>query len=112
MNLNMFESTFQISIYQKLACFYVLRLGHLKFNSHFLKSIFDLLTLNRFLNGFLHYTRGRPKKIHEFFPAPYRPPNQLFHFLVSPFLVPFRTNSTQAPDTLASNVFFYEARYF
>ena len=37
-------------------------LGHLKLNRHFLKSIFDLLTLNRFPNGFLHSTRGRQKK--------------------------------------------------
>ena len=62
-------------------------LGHLKFNRHFLKSIFDLLTLNRFPNGFLHCTRGCPKKIHDIFPAPYWPPNPLFHFLVSPLLL-------------------------
>ena len=61
-------------------------LGHLKLNRHFLKSIFDLPTLNQFPNGFLHCTRGWPKKIHDIFPAPYRPPNPLFHFLVSPFL--------------------------
>ena len=42
-------------------------LSHLKFNRHSIKSIFDLLTLNWFSNGFLHWTRGRSKKIHHFF---------------------------------------------
>ena len=43
--------------------------GHLKFNRHFLKAIFDLLTLNRFPNGFcIVLVVGQ--KNHEFFPAP------------------------------------------
>ena len=63
-------------------------LDHFRFNRHFLKSIFDLFTLNRFPNVFfLHGARGGLKKIHELVSAPYRPPNKLFHFLVSPFLV-------------------------
>ena len=45
--------------------------------------------------------------------APYRPPNPIFHFLVSPFLVfSFRTYSTQTPEILANGGLFYGARFF
>ena len=36
--------------------------GHFSFNRHFLKSIFDLLILNRFPNVFSHRTRRGPNK--------------------------------------------------
>ena len=60
-------------------------LGHLTFNRHFLKSIFDLLTLNRFPNGFLHCTRGRPKNS-RFFSSTLPTPNPLLHFFGFPLL--------------------------
>ena len=79
-------------------------LSHLKFNRHSIKSIFDLLTLNWFSNGFLHWTRGRSKKIHDFFQHPTDPVTHFFIFWFPPFwfLVTFRTYSTQAPETLAN----------
>ena len=54
---------------------------------YFLKSIFDLLTLNWFRNSFWHLTRDGPRKFHELVWAPYRPLNALFQFLLWLFLV-------------------------
>ena len=48
---------------------YQINLDHLKFNRHFLKSIFDLLILNRLPNGFcIALVMGQ--KIHDFFQHP------------------------------------------
>ena len=38
-------------------------------------------------NVSLQWTRDGPQKNHDIFSAPYRPPNTLFHILVSPFLL-------------------------
>ena len=79
-------------------------LGRLKFNRHFLKSIFDLLTLNRFLNGFLRCTRGGPK-ITNFFQHPTDPLTQLLFFWFPPLWSYFALRELRHPKLCQTRYF-------
>ena len=68
------------------------------YNIYTLKAIFVLSVTfwNRFLNYlpytdlqafFLHWTRGRPNKIHELVSTPYRPKDTFFIFWFPPFFL-------------------------
>ena len=91
-------------------CYY----GHFQINRHYLNSILTNLSQSDCQTVLFASYSWWAKQIHKLDSIPYWPLTHFFIFWVPPFwfLVPFRTNSTRAPETLASNVFFYGARYF